>query len=104
MTYLFMGLGALAFLMLVFQTRRYLRLKNDYDKLDCGLLRLGRAIEDGADTEAKIKHSRACYLVYRETDGIEIPIKPFYYSNAPGDMVYARLCAEELVEKLNEKP
>lgn len=44
------------------------------------------------------------FCVYREFDHIRYSVKFFEYdSNDPDDRDYKRICAEELVEKLNEK-
>ena len=43
---------------------------------------------------------RGYWVYYRKTDDYYVPIKYFPFDN---DKEYAKLCAEELIEKLNEQ-
>lgn len=58
------------------------------------------------NNKAEITELTDCstFCVYREFDHIRYSVKFFEYdSNDPDDRDYKRICAEELVEKLNEK-
>lgn len=98
-----MGLALVGLTLIAVRQRvRHLRFKHDYEKLETRLLRFGCAIEDGIEADAKIRISRGSCTVYREADGIEMPLKQFYFSEDPDSKGYALRCAEELVDKLNE--
>ena len=57
-----------------------------------------------AEIEELTDYSTFSFCVYREFDHICYSVKFFEYDpNDPDDRDYKRICAEELVEKLNEK-
>lgn len=104
MTYILAGVNALLLIFLVLYIRRFLRLRDDYDRVELNTLRLACAMEDSLDTPAQVVECIGSYSVVRRAGGIDIPIKTFPFTRANGDRDYARNCAEELADKINERP
>lgn len=104
LTYILAGADALLLAVLVLYIRRYLRLKADYDRVELKSLMLGCALEDSTDAPAEVIESIGSYSVLRTVGDFDIPIRTFPFTRTPGARDYARNCAEELADKLNERP
>ena len=75
------------------ERERYEYLVNKYNSAVDEVLLLGRG-------SYKIYENEAFYVVSLEINNIKIPIKSFPVGD---DKEYAKLCAEELLDKLNEE-
>lgn len=103
LTYTLAGVDALLLAFLVLYIRRYLRLKADFDRVELKSLMLACALEDSTDAPAEVIESIGSYSVIRTVGDFDIPVKAFPFTRTPGARDYARNCAEELADKLNEK-